>query len=245
MTNTPKSIHGAGQDGRRLSWHALAVAALCVTLVSCGVATPVPSADVPLVQTSASAIAPGRYASLDQKNACFAALNRAGVHYTPIGSIPGRGRCGVENAVEVHSVDGVVLSPAPRINCRTAMRLYGWVAREVQPAANRTIGHDVTEWKVAASYACRTRNHKRGARLSEHSFGNAIDISAFVFADGREVPVKPRRRLGGREAAFQKRTRERACAHFETVLGPGSDAYHNHHFHLDAAERRSGYRHCE
>jgi Extensin-like protein C-terminus len=35
------------------------------------------------------------------------------------------------------------------------------------------------------------------------------------------------------------------CARFTTVLGPGSDWYHEDHIHLDLAERRGGYRICQ
>jgi hypothetical protein len=36
-----------------------------------------------------------------------------------------------------------------------------------------------------------------------------------------------------------------ACARFTTVLGPGSDGYHEEHIHLDLAERSHGYRICQ
>ncbi len=39
--------------------------------------------------------------------------------------------------------------------------------------------------------------------------------------------------------------RASACARFSTVLGPGSDGYHEEHIHLDLAERRGGYTMCE
>src|SRR5205085_11095183 len=36
-----------------------------------------------------------------------------------------------------------------------------------------------------------------------------------------------------------------ACARFPTVLGPGSDWYHEDHIHLDLMERRNNYRICQ
>jgi hypothetical protein len=39
--------------------------------------------------------------------------------------------------------------------------------------------------------------------------------------------------------------RKSVCARFTTVLGPGSDGYHEDHVHVDLAERRGGYRICE
>ena len=35
------------------------------------------------------------------------------------------------------------------------------------------------------------------------------------------------------------------CARFTTVLGPGSDWYHEDHIHLDLMERRNNYRICQ
>ena len=35
------------------------------------------------------------------------------------------------------------------------------------------------------------------------------------------------------------------CARFSTVLGPGSDGYHEDHIHLDLMERRNNYKICQ
>jgi hypothetical protein len=86
----------------------------------------------------------------------------------------------------------------------------------------------------AGSYSCRSRNHRIGAKLSEHAFGNAMDIMAFVLADGRQVTVEK----GWRNPADQDFLREvfvGACRYFTTVLAPGSDAEHYNHIHIDLA----------
>jgi len=44
---------------------------------------------------------------------------------------------------------------------------------------------------------------------------------------------------------FREGLRKSTCARFHTVLGPGSDGYHEDHVHVDLAERRSGYRMCQ
>ena len=36
-----------------------------------------------------------------------------------------------------------------------------------------------------------------------------------------------------------------ACLYFTTVLGPGSNAAHDDHLHLDVKARNGGYRICE
>ncbi len=35
------------------------------------------------------------------------------------------------------------------------------------------------------------------------------------------------------------------CTRFTTVLGPGSDWYHEDHIHLDLAQRRNNYKLCQ
>jgi len=92
--------------------------------------------------------------------------------------------------------------------------------------------------QVAAHYACRTRNNRPGARLSEHALGIAIDISAFVLADGTRLTVLNDWR--GRNGQLMKRLHASACGPFGTVLGPNSDRHHQDHFHFDVAEYRNG-----
>jgi hypothetical protein len=91
------------------------------------------------------------------------------------------------------------------------------------------------------SYECRSRNRVPGAKLSEHGKGNALDISAVKLRNGAVFNLtdplvsKP----------FRERMRTLACGRFTTVLGPGSDGYHNDHIHLDLIERSHGYRICQ
>jgi hypothetical protein len=44
---------------------------------------------------------------------------------------------------------------------------------------------------------------------------------------------------------FREGLKTRTCARFNTVLGPGSDGYHEDHVHVDLAQRHSGYRMCQ
>lgn len=81
---------------------------------------------------------------------------------------------------------------------------------------------------------CRTRNHKKGAKISEHGRGKAIDISGFTFANGKTVRV-----LGNFDATMRKAHRA-ACGIFGTTLGPGSDGMHEDHLHFDVASHRNG-----
>ncbi|WP_420558029.1 extensin family protein [Roseovarius sp.] len=155
-----------------------------------------------------------------------------------VGDVPGNGACGIANAVEVDAVGGVLLSTPATMNCRTARTLNAWVKNDMKPIVGKT-GGGVKSLKVAAHYVCRTRNHKRGARLSEHSKGNAIDISAFLLRDGTDISVLNDWGTGKR-GKILRQLHGSACGPFGTVLGPGSDGYHRDHFHFDTAEHRNG-----
>jgi hypothetical protein len=67
----------------------------------------------------------------------------------------------------------------------------------------------------------------------------------FTFAEGPPIAVEPREAQGTMAEAFQDAVRASACLDFSTVLGPGSNASHADHLHLDVIERSRGYRLCE
>jgi hypothetical protein len=149
------------------------------------------------------------------------------------------GACGIENPVSVRYVSGVRLSTPATLNCRTANTLANWVENDAQ-AAVKKLRSRISEMTVLASYACRTRNSQRGARLSEHALGNGIDIGQFTLANGVELNVENDWAKAGREGKAIRALHESACGPFGTVLGPNSDRFHYNHFHLDTAEYRSG-----
>lgn len=169
----------------------------------------------------------------------LAALPLAAVLMPPV---EGEGACGIATPLTVDAIGSgrfeVDLVPEALVDCSVAGALTQWLEEDVQPAAHATLGQWVTGIRVAASYACRGRNNDPSAPLSEHAFGNAIDISAFRLEDGSWIEVQPFADEGGAEAAFFAAIRSEACGTFTTVLGPGV-AYHDDHFHLDLAARGS------
>ena len=155
-----------------------------------------------------------------------------------IGSIPGPGACGVDGAVEVRSVAGVTLQPAPTIDCTTASALKAWVAQGVKPAVGTT-GGGVSRLRVVGHYSCRNRIGGGASRLSEHALGRAVDIGGIGLKSGREITVLTDWNRG--EAGRQLQAMWRAaCGPFGTVLGPNANAAHRDHFHFDTARYRSG-----
>ncbi|MFK7938365.1 MAG: extensin family protein [Roseovarius sp.] len=198
---------------------------------------------IPLILMGCSPIESvrGIFKSDDAKQAFSAEGSVCGIPAikgTVVGDVPGPGGCGVSDAVSVTSVSGITLSQPATINCQTATTLNTWVAGSVMPTIGNT-GDGLTSLKVAAHYACRTRNHKKGARLSEHAKGNAIDISAFRLADGSAITVSDHWN-NSKRGKILKELHKTACGPFGTVLGPKSDRYHQNHFHLDVADYRSG-----
>ena len=156
-----------------------------------------------------------------------------------IGQVKGTQRgCGVENAVRVRSVSGVALSTASVMDCGTANALKTWMERSAKPAFSSK-GGGLKSIKVAAHYACRTRNNQKGAKISEHGKGRAIDISAFRLNDGSEVSVL--KGWNNRQySSAMRQMHQGACGPFGTVLGPNANKFHRDHFHFDTARYRSG-----
>lgn len=152
--------------------------------------------------------------------------------------VRGRGSCGIPNAVRVEAIEGVRLSKPTRMDCNTAKALKSWVRKGVNPTL-AGIGGGPDMLRVAAGYSCRTRNSRKGAKLSEHARGRAIDISGITLKNGATLSVLkgwPRRG----EGRLLRQLHSAACGPFGTVLGPDSDRYHRDHFHLDTARYRSG-----
>lgn len=147
--------------------------------------------------------------------------------------------CGLEDGVSVISVAGVALTQPASIDCATAKALKTWVETGVKPAVGRQ-GGGVAALQVAASYSCRGRNNQADAKISEHGKGRAVDISAIVLADGTSVTVL--KSWGSKSYGTSLASmRKAACGTFNTVLGPGSDRFHDDHFHLDTARGRGPY----
>lgn len=146
------------------------------------------------------------------------------------------GSCGIAAPVEVASLGGgaIQLSTKAMVNCDIASTLAAFMRDTVDPLARQKLGAGVTDVRIAATYACRPRNGVKGAKLSEHAKGNAVDISAFK-VKGEWIVVGGKNGLA--QNAFLKDVRKAACGPFTTVLGPGSDAYHSDHFHFDLAKR--------
>lgn len=139
----------------------------------------------------------------------------------------------------VTAVGPVAMKPTATLACPIVSELDRWLADTVQPSAMRWLGQRVVEIKQISAYSCRGMNGNARAHISEHAFGNALDIAAFTLADGRRVTVKDGWRGMPEEQGFLRDVQAGACAHFTTVLAPGSNVYHYDHIHVDLMRRAS------
>jgi hypothetical protein len=180
-----------------------------------------------------------------QPSACRLALTDTIAIAPSIPDIKGAGGCGGEDLVRLEAIvlpdkRRVSVKPAAILRCPMASALAEWIRNDIAPLAER-LGSAVSDLDSFDSYECRGRNRVAGARLSEHGRANALDVRAFKFADGSSISLTDRTVPRGlRESVLHS-----ACTRFSTVLGPGSDWYHEDHIHLDLMERRGNYRICQ
>ena len=204
------------------------------------------------LEAAANAGGMGVFAQLAEPDeafaACIAELESLGATF----DVPGEEiraddpDCGIARPVTVSEVvPGVLLAPAATLRCETALATARWVSTHVQPAARALGRGELSALELGGSYQCRRRNNAATGKLSEHSFGNAIDVMAFTFAEGDPIRVEPREDEGTLAEAFQRSARATSCLHFTTVLGPGTDAAHADHLHMDVKARRGGFRLCQ
>jgi hypothetical protein len=178
-------------------------------------------------------------------SACRLALTDAIAIAPSIPDIRDPGGCGGEDLVRLEAIvlpdkRQVSVKPAAVLRCPMATALAEWIRNDIAPLATG-LGSTIANLDNFDSYECRGRNRVVGAKLSEHGRANALDVRAFKLANGRAISLTDR--------AVPREVRESvlhsACTRFPTVLGPGSDGYHEDHIHLDLMERRGNYRICQ
>jgi hypothetical protein len=178
-------------------------------------------------------------------SACRLALTGDIAVAPSVAPVRGPGACGGKDLVRLEAVvlpgkGRVAVKPAATLRCPMARAIADWVRTDIAALAGDR-GTRPVELDNFDSFDCRGRNGVAGAKLSEHGRANALDVSSFRLADGRTLT------LTDREAPqdVREKVRATACARFTTVLGPGSDGYHENHIHLDLIERSNGYRICQ
>ena len=143
------------------------------------------------------------------------------------------GGCSALGAVQLVDM-GTPTTGLRAMTCPLARQFARWTRESVQSAADQHLGTRVVRIETFGTYACRTRNSRPGARLSEHAFANAVDVSAFVLADGRRITLEHGwRGEDERVRRFLRQVHQGGCRRFAIGLGPDSDAQHYNHLHFD------------
>ena len=177
-------------------------------------------------------------------SACDERLAKVAV-IEPMPRLIGPGACGGGDVVRVDAVllagdKRIEIKPSPYLRCPMAEQLALWVRDDASPKV-AGVGAALREVETYDDFECRGRNRHEGGKISEHGKGNAVDVRGFALADGRTVLLTDMTA----PKDLREGLRASACARFTTVLGPGSDGYHEAHIHLDLIERHNGYRICQ
>jgi hypothetical protein len=180
-----------------------------------------------------------------QPSACRLALTDAIAIAPSIPDIKGAGGCGGEDLVRLEAVvlpdkRRISVKPAAILRCAMASAVADWIRTDMAPLA-ASLGTTISDLDNFDSFECRGRNRVVGAKLSEHGRANALDVRALKLANGQSISLT--------DSTVSRETRETVlhsvCARFSTVLGPGSDGYHEDHIHLDLMERHNNYKICQ
>jgi len=168
-----------------------------------------------------------------ETQACYADLSREKVRYSPLPDRDYGGGCRVIGAVQLLDV-GVPVTGIKAMRCGLAEEFIGWTRNAVAPAAFQILGSQLVRIETMGTYACRNTIGTATERLSGHALANAVDVSAFILADGRRIAVKDDWRSGDDGIQrFWKAIHASACKRFGTVLSPDYNAAHHDHLHLE------------
>ena len=191
-------------------------------------------------QRSGQLARPGQLPNDAAFRACAAQLNAEKVRFAPLPNRPMGNGCAIENAVQLLDIGTPVANLGP-MRCDLAARFAAWTRHAVQPAARAYLGSEVVKVETFGTYACRNVRGTGGTiagRRSEHASANAVDVAAFLLADGRRISVLRDWQAEGPTSAFLRRIRESACKRFGTVLSPDYNAAHRDHLHFDLGPGR-------
>ncbi|HET9718348.1 MAG TPA: extensin family protein [Pseudolabrys sp.] len=158
----------------------------------------------------------------------------------------GPGACGGNDMLRLEAVlrpdrGRIELHPPATLTCVFAEALAIWLREQVTPQLMHNFDAAPRTVEIYDDFNCRSRNRISGSKISEHGKGNAIDIRSFVLDDGRKLELTDV--FVDRDQ--REELRSSSCRRFTTVLGPGSDGYHESHVHLDLIQRRHGLRLCQ
>ncbi|WP_240504473.1 extensin family protein [Tsuneonella mangrovi] len=177
----------------------------------------------------------GNWAPSSNERMCLASLGRDGTDFNPVPDKYYGAGCSTLDSVTLASLQGddrrFTLANLGPVACPLADTLAGWARYGIDRAARIEFGSPLARIETFGSYSCR--NVAGSSRRSAHARAEAIDVSAFVLADGRRITVAGGWNGTEKEREFLRVVHASACKRFGTVLGPGYNAAHHDHFHVE------------
>ena len=204
---------------------------------------PRPSAPpFPEPQSATPALPPKPSLPSRDELACRTRLTRLGAVFKEATPVINDQGCNMPHPIEMSRMtEEIDIAPGVVLNCATAETAARFIRDVASPAAKAEFGAEIKSIAQASGFVCRPRNGT--TKLSEHAFGNALDIASFTLTNGTVIAVEPA--PPPKNEKFLRAVRKAACGPFKTVLGPGSDADHAAHLHFDLAPRRNGGTYCK
>lgn len=117
-------------------------------------------------------------------------------------------------------------------NCTMTVALTEW-AKETNALARAHLGSDIKTIGTGSHYQCRNVNNGSTGRVSEHAFGNALDIMSFTLVNGEKTELAKDWNGAEKQQKFWRALHKKSCTFFMTVLGPEADSAHETNLHLD------------
>ena len=167
---------------------------------------------------------------------CLARLGQSRALFTPLPDQYYGAGCSTLGTVRLAALRSdsasLALSNLGPVTCPLADTFAAWARFGVDRAAQQILGSALVRIETMGSYNCR--NVAGSDRRSAHATARAIDVSGFVLADGRRITVSGDWDKGSaQERRFFSAIHQSACKRFGTVLGPGYNAAHHDHLHLE------------
>jgi len=229
----------------------LVAAPAFVLLLSCATDGPAPR-DAEVEPAPRREAPPAAVDPVTPEQACIDRLRRKGAAFERVPDLEEPNGCRYRNAVQLTSVDGMEFTKPLVLQCPLAEKVTDWLKESVRPAAKELLDAEITKVVTFQGYSCRGARGRRWGgqafRLSQHAYGNAIDVAGFHLASGvgpdgtangsDTVSVQRDWRADNPRRTLLHRIALAGCEQFSKALTPDYDWYHRHHLHLDLAEDR-------
>lgn len=145
------------------------------------------------------------------------------------------GQCQIKSPLEITAFSkpaSIQFDQPVTTNCTMAVALNEWI-HQANILAKTHLGSDIQTIHTGSHYQCRNVNNGSTGRVSEHAFGNALDIMSFTLTNGETTELAKDWNGKDKQKQFWRALHTKSCSLFMTVLGPEADDAHKTNLHLD------------